>query len=578
MASFPGQKATGPALPNSIGALTAAPVSATQVNLTWPAQPGLLNYKVYRGGVLISSPVLNALADTTLSAGTTYSYQVSGVNTHGEGARSPVATALTFPAQVTGLAAVAVSSSEIDSTWTATPTAGSYKVLRNGAQVGAPAVTSFADTGLPASTTFSYTVAAVNTSGTGTLSTAVNATTQAGTGTSTLIHPGHRGWMDGFTYSSAGGGTNQRNQLVATLPTLANVSNLFNGFEVCLTPANISDGTLDGSGNQTFATGRANILDILTLAKSVTTKKLYITLKAINGVFANTLPTTINRAYFPNWMPQSWVKDFEQSNGALRQQLDFDNLSIWSALSETAAGLFQLVYELDTDNRIDIICPFNDESVVGNVDSNGNTILNAANYNTQYGLFYQACKPQLPDRALWNTMSYFPPGDATAITAMQSQMQAAMAANPNGGVAFSGPDPTIFGTHGGPTGWSTTAQNIMTGVSGTMGDIRGNPGWLLIGHCEGSGMGGGSNFASCPPPAGSNQMFFDECMRRNSYPQILNSDGSVKRGAFTGFGNSVMHWNFTTFLCMTQTAIISLVNSNSGYLTPLPAGNWNTTP
>ncbi len=73
------------------------------------------------------------------------------------------------PAPPTNLTATAVTSSQINLTWTASTTAGvtTYKVFRDGAGVARSTVsgTSFSDTGLAAASTHSYTVAAVDAAG-----------------------------------------------------------------------------------------------------------------------------------------------------------------------------------------------------------------------------------------------------------------------------------------------------------------------------------------------------------------------------------------------------------------------------
>ncbi|MBK8570994.1 MAG: fibronectin type III domain-containing protein [Nitrosomonadales bacterium] len=67
------------------------------------------------------------------------------------------------PTVPTGLSATPVSSAQINLSWVAsTDNVGvtSYKVFRGGTLVGSPATTSFNDTGLTASTSYSYTLAA----------------------------------------------------------------------------------------------------------------------------------------------------------------------------------------------------------------------------------------------------------------------------------------------------------------------------------------------------------------------------------------------------------------------------------
>ena len=132
MASFPGQKATGAPLPNPVANLIATPVSATEVDLTWTAVPGAINYQVTRNAVLIAQPTTNSLNNTGLSAATLYGYQVFAVNANGTGLPSLQVNALTFPGQVQGLAATPASSSQVNLNWTATPGANNYTVRRAG--------------------------------------------------------------------------------------------------------------------------------------------------------------------------------------------------------------------------------------------------------------------------------------------------------------------------------------------------------------------------------------------------------------------------------------------------------------
>lgn len=87
------------------------------------------------------------------------------------------------PAQVTGLSASAVSATEIDLTWNANsePDLDHYNIYRNGVKIAETTSTSYADTGLQPSTTYTYEVSAVDTSGNeGQKSNPVSATTQEG--------------------------------------------------------------------------------------------------------------------------------------------------------------------------------------------------------------------------------------------------------------------------------------------------------------------------------------------------------------------------------------------------------------
>lgn len=87
------------------------------------------------------------------------------------------------PATPGGLHSTATTSSSVSLAWTASSGATSYNVYRNGTKTGSVTSTSFTDTGLAASTTFSYAVTAVNSAGESARSTSVSATTAAGTTT-----------------------------------------------------------------------------------------------------------------------------------------------------------------------------------------------------------------------------------------------------------------------------------------------------------------------------------------------------------------------------------------------------------
>ena len=87
----------------------------------------------------------------------------------------------TVPPAPTGLTGTATSSS-VSLSWSATSGATSYSVYRNGAKVGTPTGTSYTDSGLAASTTYSYQVSASNSAGEGPKSSTLSVTTTNGGG------------------------------------------------------------------------------------------------------------------------------------------------------------------------------------------------------------------------------------------------------------------------------------------------------------------------------------------------------------------------------------------------------------
>lgn len=91
------------------------------------------------------------------------SYPACGLVVSTPGTAPPPASAP--PSAPGGLSAVAASSTQINLQWNASTGASGYKTFRNGAQVGTTTSTSYQDTGLAPSTTYTYTVAAYDASG-----------------------------------------------------------------------------------------------------------------------------------------------------------------------------------------------------------------------------------------------------------------------------------------------------------------------------------------------------------------------------------------------------------------------------
>jgi hypothetical protein len=120
---------------------------------------------------------------------TTGTYTLACSNTAGTVAQSVTVTVTgsptdtTAPSAPTNLAGTAAGQTQINLTWTAsTDNVGvtAYQVFRNGTQVGTPTTNSYSDTGLVASTQYSYTVKAVDAAGNvSQVSNTASATTQA---------------------------------------------------------------------------------------------------------------------------------------------------------------------------------------------------------------------------------------------------------------------------------------------------------------------------------------------------------------------------------------------------------------
>jgi fibronectin type 3 domain-containing protein len=169
--------ATTPGTP----ALTTSAGNAT-VALQWsvPANGGsaITGYRIYRGSstgaetLFTSVGAVNTYTDTTVSNGGTYYYQVTALNSIGEGSRSneTVARPATLPS-APSLSATG-STMSVALTWNAPAnggaTIGGYRIYRSttsGAEallVGVGATTSYTDSAVVSGTTYFYQVTAVN--------------------------------------------------------------------------------------------------------------------------------------------------------------------------------------------------------------------------------------------------------------------------------------------------------------------------------------------------------------------------------------------------------------------------------
>ncbi|MGO4494795.1 discoidin domain-containing protein [Paenibacillus sp. 2RAB27] len=189
-----GTDSTAPSAPSN---LTANAASSSQINLSWSASTdnvGVTGYNIYRGATLVGTSTTTSYNDTGLTASTAYSYTVKAkdaatnlsVASNTASATTQAPSDTQAPTTPTGLTATAASNSQINLSWTAsTDNVGvtEYNVYRDGTLVGSSTSPSYSDTGLSASTAYSYTVraedAAANLSA---ASNTANATTQSGGG------------------------------------------------------------------------------------------------------------------------------------------------------------------------------------------------------------------------------------------------------------------------------------------------------------------------------------------------------------------------------------------------------------
>ncbi|HWW00426.1 MAG TPA: fibronectin type III domain-containing protein [Candidatus Acidoferrum sp.] len=217
--------------PTAPTGLTATAVSGAQINLSWTASTdnvGVTGYLVERQNpgsgsfVQVGTPSGTTFNDTGLTNGSTYNYRVRATDAAGNlSLYSSVASATTpdtqAPTAPTGLTATAVSSSQINLSWTAsTDNVGvtGYLVERQNpgsasfVQVGTPTGTTFNDSALTPGTNYSYRVRATDAAGNlSPYSAVASATTPAGNAGLVAAYSFNEGTGTTITDSSGLGNT-----------------------------------------------------------------------------------------------------------------------------------------------------------------------------------------------------------------------------------------------------------------------------------------------------------------------------------------------------------------------------------
>ena len=269
---------TGTTVPGAPTGLTATASGTTAINLSWsaPASTGgsaITGYKIESssdGGSSWSDLVANTsntattYAHTGLAAGTTRHYRVSAINANGAGTASNVdsaTTGTTVPGAPTGLTATASGTTAINLSWSAPASTGGsaitgYKieVSPNGTsgwtdQVAntSSTTTTYAHTGLTASSTRHYRVSAINANGSGTASNVDSATT----GTTGTTVPGA---PTGLTATASG--TTAIN-LSWSAPS-SNGGSAITGYRIEVSPNGASNWTVLVANTNTTATTYAH--------------------------------------------------------------------------------------------------------------------------------------------------------------------------------------------------------------------------------------------------------------------------------------------------------------------------------
>ena len=214
--------ATNAPVPGAPSGLTATSKSASQINLSWTKSvTSGVTYTVYFGTasgstttVLASNVSATSYAASGLSSSQTYYFIVKAAGSAGTASAasnqaSATTSAAVAPGAPSGLAATTTSSSQVSLSWKASATSGVTYSVYSGTSSGATttllaanlSATSYAATGLNASTAYFFTVEAVSSaSGVSPASNQASATTQASTaGACHVGYADSNDWGSGFT-------------------------------------------------------------------------------------------------------------------------------------------------------------------------------------------------------------------------------------------------------------------------------------------------------------------------------------------------------------------------------------------
>jgi hypothetical protein len=167
---------SGHSAPSTPGFVSATATSSSSIQLSWTdsTESGgtIAYYGIDRNGTRVATVNSGTdYVDTGVAPGTRYTYTVTAYDTSGNASSPGTSNTLAVPTEPTGLQASLSSPTSVELTWSPSTekqgTIESYQINRNGVPLNSVAgsVTSYADTGLTAGSTYSYTVTAFDDSG-----------------------------------------------------------------------------------------------------------------------------------------------------------------------------------------------------------------------------------------------------------------------------------------------------------------------------------------------------------------------------------------------------------------------------
>jgi chitodextrinase len=206
--------------PTTPGTPTGSLITDRSLKLAWTASidnVAVTGYKVLRNGVVVGTATGASYSDSGLTPSTAYTYTVQAVDAAGNLSAASASAVFTTQAADTVAptapgqpAASAITPSGLTLSWSAASdnyAVTQYVVFRNGVQIGTSTGTSYADSGLTPSTTYSYAVKASDAAGNlSALSAATAATTSAGN-VATVYYLLPSGWSTANIHYSPTGGT-----------------------------------------------------------------------------------------------------------------------------------------------------------------------------------------------------------------------------------------------------------------------------------------------------------------------------------------------------------------------------------
>jgi Fibronectin type III domain len=187
----------GASQPASPSVVTAVPVSATVIRVTWANVGKTTRYRVQRSSgapagwrtIATTAPGVTTYRDAGLPPGTTYFYRVLATGADGQSQPSDVAssTTITLPSSPDTPIVMAATSTEIDLSWTDVTDESGFRIERSADGVTGwvaiattgQGVTFYSDTQLAPDTTYYYRVFATNAGGDSVPSAVASATTMS---------------------------------------------------------------------------------------------------------------------------------------------------------------------------------------------------------------------------------------------------------------------------------------------------------------------------------------------------------------------------------------------------------------